>query len=198
MVCAARGIPLRAHHARHHERRAAAAAAGLRGRADPDPRAPRACPARSRRAEELAKTDPRYFIPQQFENPANPEIHRRTTAEEIWRDTDGQVDIVVSRHRHRRHHHRRRAGAQGAQALGADASPSSRPPRRCCRAARRARTPFRASARASYPTILDTPIYDEIIRVKNEDAIDTGSPFGRREEGLLVGHLLGRRAVGRR
>jgi len=44
----------------------------------------------------MAAEDPRYFIPQQFENPANPEIHRRTTAEEIWRDTDGQVDIVVA------------------------------------------------------------------------------------------------------
>ena len=47
-------------------------------------------------ADELAKTDAKYFIPQQFANPANPEIHRRTTAEEIWRDTDGRVDIVVS------------------------------------------------------------------------------------------------------
>ncbi len=49
-----------------------------------------------RRATELAATDPRYFIPQQFQNPANPAIHRRTTAEEIWRDTDGRVDIVVA------------------------------------------------------------------------------------------------------
>ena len=47
------------------------------------------------RAEQLAREDPRYFIPQQFENPANPEVHRRTTGEEIWRDTDGQVDVVV-------------------------------------------------------------------------------------------------------
>ena len=49
-----------------------------------------------KRAEELAASDPRYFIPQQFKNPANPEIHRRTTAEEIWRDTDGKVDILVA------------------------------------------------------------------------------------------------------
>jgi cysteine synthase A len=48
------------------------------------------------RAEELAKTDPRYFVPQQFESPANPAVHRATTAEEIWRDTDGEVDIVVA------------------------------------------------------------------------------------------------------
>ena len=48
------------------------------------------------KAEELAKTDQRYFVPQQFENPANPAIHRATTAEEVWRDTDGKVDIFVS------------------------------------------------------------------------------------------------------
>ena len=53
-------------------------------------------PGAIRKAEELARNDPRCFIPQQFENPANPEIHRRTTAEEIWRDTDGKVDIVVA------------------------------------------------------------------------------------------------------
>ena len=49
-----------------------------------------------RKAQELAAIDPRYFILQQFENPANPEIHRKTTAEEIWRDTDGNVDIFVA------------------------------------------------------------------------------------------------------
>src|ERR1700730_2133867 len=53
-------------------------------------------PGAIKRAEEMAKADSRYFIPQQFQNPANPEIHRRTTAEEIWRDTDGQVDILVA------------------------------------------------------------------------------------------------------
>src|SRR5574343_1565864 len=49
-----------------------------------------------RKAEELAAADPRYLIPQQFENPANPAVHRRTTAEEIWRDTDGEIDILVA------------------------------------------------------------------------------------------------------
>ena len=47
------------------------------------------------KAEEMAAADPHYFIPQQFNNPANPEIHRRTTAEEIWQDTDGMADILV-------------------------------------------------------------------------------------------------------
>src|SRR4030066_144866 len=49
-----------------------------------------------KKAEEMAAADPRYFIPQQFNNPANPEIHRETTAEEIWRDTDGKADILVA------------------------------------------------------------------------------------------------------
>jgi hypothetical protein len=53
-------------------------------------------PGAVKKAEELAAADPRYFIPQQFENPANPAIHRATTAEEIWADTDGQVDIFVA------------------------------------------------------------------------------------------------------
>src|ERR1700732_4487070 len=53
-------------------------------------------PGAIKRAEDMAKADSRYFIPQQFQNPANPEIHRRTTAEEIWRDTDGKVDILVA------------------------------------------------------------------------------------------------------
>ncbi|HJV75662.1 MAG TPA: pyridoxal-phosphate dependent enzyme, partial [Noviherbaspirillum sp.] len=48
-----------------------------------------------KKAEELVASDPRYLMPQQFKNPANPEIHRKTTAEEIWRDTDGKVDILV-------------------------------------------------------------------------------------------------------
>ena len=57
---------------------------------------PEGMPGAIARAEELAKTDSQYFVPQQFENPANPAIHRATTAEEVWRDTDGKVDIFVS------------------------------------------------------------------------------------------------------
>ncbi|MCA9876903.1 MAG: pyridoxal-phosphate dependent enzyme, partial [Thermomicrobiales bacterium] len=49
-----------------------------------------------KRAESLAQSDPKYFMPQQFKNTANPEVHRRTTAQEIWRDTDGEVDVVIS------------------------------------------------------------------------------------------------------
>lgn len=68
------------------------------------------------KAEELAATLPDAIILQQFENPANPEIHCKTTAEEIWNDTDGTVDILVGRHRHRRHDHRRRPGAEVEEA----------------------------------------------------------------------------------
>src|SRR5271169_2241848 len=57
---------------------------------------PEGMPGAIAKAEELAKTDQRYFVPQQFENPSNPAIHRKTTAEEIWRDTDGKVDFVVA------------------------------------------------------------------------------------------------------
>ena len=101
------------------------------------------------KADELAATIPGAVIPQQFENPANPEIHRKTTAEEIWNDTQGSSRHLRRRHRHRRHHHRRRPGAEEAQAVACISSPSSRRPRRCCRAASPARTRSRASAPAS-------------------------------------------------
>ena len=101
------------------------------------------------KADELAADIPGAIMPQQFENPANPEIHRRTTAEEIWNDTDGEVDIFVSG-----------VGTGGTitgvgQVLKSRkpsvrrSSRSSRRTRRCSRAARRGRTRFRASAPAS-------------------------------------------------
>ena len=71
-------------------------------------------------AEELVRTTPNAVMPQQFKNLANPEIHRRTTAEEIWNDTGGNIDYLRRRRRHRRHHHRRRPGAEAAQAGSAD------------------------------------------------------------------------------
>lgn len=71
------------------------------------------------RAEEMAAADTRHLILQQFDNPANPAIHRETTAEEIWADTDGQVRHHRLRHRHRRHGDGLRAGAQAAPAVTA-------------------------------------------------------------------------------
>ncbi|MEW6181198.1 MAG: cysteine synthase A [Chloroflexota bacterium] len=138
-----------------------------------------------RKAEELAASDPRYFIPQQFKNPANPEIHRRTTAEEIWRDTDGQVDILVAG-----------VGTGGtitgvsevikarkpsfhAVAVEPDASP-------VLSGGQKGPHPIQGIGAGFIPDVLNTRIIDEIIRVKNEDAFRTAREMASRE-GLLVG-----------
>lgn len=109
---------------------------------------PEGMPGAIAKAEELAKSDQRYFVPQQFENPANPEIHRKTTAEEVWRDTDGKVDIFV-------------AGVGTGGTLTGwlrssknvspphNSSPSSRRGPRCSPVDRKGRTPSRASAPVS-------------------------------------------------
>jgi cysteine synthase A len=142
-------------------------------------------PGALKRAEEIAASDPRYFIPQQFTNPANPEIHRQTTAEEIWRDTDGNVDIVVSG-----------VGTGGtitgvgevikarkptfkAIAVEPDASP-------ILSGGQKGPHPIQGIGAGFIPEILNTDIYDEVIRVKNEDAFDIARRMAR-EEGLLVG-----------
>jgi cysteine synthase A len=138
-----------------------------------------------RKAEELAAADSRYIIPQQFKNPANPEIHRKTTAEEIWRDTDGQIDYLVSG-----------IGTGGtitgvgevlkarkpsfkAIAVEPDASP-------VLSGGAKGPHPIQGIGAGFVPDVLNTQIYDEVIRVKADDAFD----FARRlakEEGLLVG-----------
>jgi cysteine synthase A len=139
-----------------------------------------------RKAEEIAASDPqKHFIPQQFQNPANPEIHRRTTAEEIWNDTDGKVDILVSG-----------IGTGGtitgvgevikarkpsfqAIAVEPDASP-------VLSGGMKGPHPIQGIGAGFVPDILNTQIYDEVIRVKNEDAFQTARRLAR-EEGLLVG-----------
>ena len=138
-----------------------------------------------RRAEELAASDPRYFIPQQFKNPANPEIHRQTTAEEIWRDTEGKADILV-------------AGiGTGGTITGAGEVLKARKPGFKVVAVEPAASPvLSGGAKGPHPIqgigagfipdILNTQIYDEVIRVENEDAFSTARRSAR-EEGLLVG-----------
>ncbi len=138
-----------------------------------------------RMAEELAAADPRYFIPQQFKNPANPEIHRQTTAEEIWRDTDGKVDFLVAG-----------VGTGGtitgvgevikkrkpsfkAVAVEPDASP-------VLSGGQKGPHPIQGIGAGFVPDVLNTNIYDEIIRVKNDDAFETARRMAS-EEGLLVG-----------
>jgi cysteine synthase A len=138
-----------------------------------------------RKAEEMAAADPRCFIPQQFNNPANPAVHRRTTAEEIWRDTDGQADILVAG-----------VGTGGTItgvgenlksrkqsfrviAVEPDASP-------VLSGGQKGPHPMQGIGAGFIPKVLNTQIYDEIIRVKSPDAFDTARRMAR-EEGLLVG-----------
>lgn len=146
---------------------------------------PEGMPGAVKKAEELAAADSRYFIPQQFANAANPAVHRATTAEEIWRDTDGQVDIFI-------------AGVgtggtitgvgevlkarkPGVQiiAVEPDASP-------VLSGGQRGPHPIQGIGAGFVPEILNTQVYDEIVRVKNEDAFTTARRLAS-EEGLLVG-----------
>jgi cysteine synthase A len=138
-----------------------------------------------KKAEELAASDPRYLILQQFKNPANPAIHRKTTAEEIWRDTDGKVDILISG-----------VGTGGtltgvgevikprkpsfkAIAVEPDASP-------VLSGGQKGPHPIQGIGAGFVPEVLNTAIYDEIVRVTADDAFATARRAAR-EEGLLVG-----------
>ena len=138
-----------------------------------------------RRAEEMAAGDARYFIPQQFENPANPAIHRATTAEEIWRDTDGQVDIFVSG-----------VGTGGTLtgvgevlkarkpavrivAVEPDASP-------ILSGGQKGPHPIQGLGAGFVPKVLNTTLYDEVVRVTGDDAFAVARRMAT-EEGLLVG-----------
>jgi len=138
-----------------------------------------------RKAAELAASDPRYFMPQQFNNPANPEIHRRTTAEEIWRDTDGKVDFVVA------------GVGTGGTITGIGEVLKERKPSVKMIAVEPDASPVLSGGQKGphviqgigagfVPLVLNTKIYDEIIRVKNEDALSTAREMAK-QEGLLVG-----------
>jgi len=138
-----------------------------------------------KKAEEMAASDARYFIPQQFTNPANPETHRRTTAEEIWRDTDGKADIVVAG-----------VGTGGTITGVGEVIKSRKPSFRCVAVepdaspvlsgGKKGPHPIQGIGAGFVPEVLNTSIYDEVIRVKNEDAFGTARRMAR-EEGLLVG-----------
>jgi cysteine synthase len=139
-----------------------------------------------RKAEEIAASDPqRHFIPQQFRNPANPEIHRRTTAEEIWNDTDGKVDILVAG-----------VGTGGTITGVGEVIKARKPSFQAIAVEPDASPVLSGGAKGPHhiqgigagfvPEILNTTIYDEVIRVKNEDAFQTARRLAR-EEGLLVG-----------
>ena len=142
-------------------------------------------PGAIKRAEELAAGDSRYFIPQQFKNPANPEIHRKTTAEEIWRDTDGKADILVAG-----------IGTGGTITGVGEAIKARKPAFRCVAVEPDASAVLSGSPKGPHPIqglgagfvpeILNTKVYDEIVRVKSDDAFTTARRAAR-EEGLLVG-----------
>ena len=138
-----------------------------------------------KKAEELVASDPRYLMPQQFKNAANPEIHRKTTAEEIWRDTDGKVDILVS------------GIGTGGTITGVGEVLKARKPSFQCIAVEPDASPILSGGQKGphpiqgigagfVPDILNTGIYDEVVRVKNDDAFDFARRAAR-EEGLLVG-----------
>ncbi len=142
-----------------------------------------------RKAEELAAADARYFIPQQFKNPANPEIHRRTTAEEIWRDTDGKIDILVG------------GVGTGGTITGIGEVIKGRKPSFRVIAVEPDASPVLSGGKKGphkiqgigagfVPDVLNTKIFDELVRVKDDDAMETARRMAR-EEGLLVGISAG-------
>ena len=142
-------------------------------------------PGAIKKAAEMAAADRRYFIPDQFRNPANPEVHRRTTAEEIWRDTDGKADILVSG-----------IGTGGTITGVGEVLKARKPSFRCIAVEPDASAvlsggqpgphPMQGIGAGFIPEILNTRIYDEIVRVKNDDALDIARRMAK-EEGLLVG-----------
>ena len=124
-----------------------------------------------RKAEEMAAAEPeKYFLPQQFKNPANPEIHRKTTAEEIWRDTDGKVDILVAG-----------IGTGGTITGVGEVIKERKPsfkvvavePDASAVLSGRPKGPHKIQGIGAgfIPDVLNTKIYDEIVRVKDEDAM---------------------------
>lgn len=141
------------------------------------------------KAKALVEANANYFMPQQFENPANPEIHRKTTAEELWRDTDGQIDILVAG-----------VGTGGtitgiaevikarkpsfkAVAVEPDASP-------VLSGGAKGPHPIQGIGAGFVPGVLNTAIYDEVVRVKADDAFATARALAT-QEGILSGISAG-------
>ncbi len=148
-------------------------------------------PGAIRKAQQMASEDTRYFVPQQFSNPANPEIHRRTTAKEIWRDTDGAVDIVVS------------GVGTGGTITGVGEVLKARNPEVRMVAVEPAASPVISQYRAGealkpgkhtiqgigagfIPDVLNVELIDEVVQVLDDDAFATSRRLAR-QEGLMCG-----------
>lgn len=142
-------------------------------------------PGAIRRAEELTSGTANAWMPQQFKNPANPEIHRKTTAEEIWNDTDGKVDILVG------------GVGTGGTITGVGQVIKERKPSFRIVAVEPSASPVLSGGKPSphkiqgigagfVPDVLDTSLIDEIVQVSNEDAFEMGRRLAR-EEGILAG-----------
>lgn len=145
------------------------------------------------KAEEMAKSDQRYFVPQQFENPANPEIHRKTTAEEVWRDTDGKVDIFVA------------GVGTGGTITGVAQVIKERKPSAQFIAVEPAGSPVLSGGQKGphpiqglgagfIPPVLEMDLVDEVIAVGNEESLTLARRLAA-EEGLLVGISSGAAVV---
>jgi cysteine synthase A len=143
-------------------------------------------------AGELLAEHPGAFMPQQFENPANPEVHRRTTAEEVWKDTDGKIDIFVA------------AVGTGGTVTGVGEILKQRKPDVKVYAVEPAASPvlsggqpgphkIQGTGAGFVPKVLNTAIYEEVIKVSNEDALDSARKLAT-SEGILVGISAGANA----
>ena len=138
-----------------------------------------------RRAEEVASDIPNSWIPQQFKNPANPDVHRRTTAEEIWRDTGGEVDILISG-----------VGTGGTITGIAEVIKARKPSFRVVAVEPEGSPILSGGAPGPHkiqgigagfvPDVLNTSVFDEVVRVSNDDAFATARRLAK-EEGLMVG-----------
>jgi cysteine synthase A len=152
-------------------------------------------PGAVRKAEELAAQNKNYFVPQQFKNPANPEIHRKTTAEEIWRDTDGQVDIVISG-----------VGTGGTITGCGEVLKKKKPSikmiavepvnspvitqRRNGEPLKPGRHTIQGIGAGFIPDVLNVDIIDDVVQVQDEDALETARQLAK-QEGLMCGISCG-------